>query len=92
MPYTKELPKWVQEVNESKPAARSVGANWMAVTAKPGDKPLCTMVKDVAGTRFCGSIDATPWGNELIEEMACRTPRRRYSLQTLLAMQRPPGR
>jgi curved DNA-binding protein CbpA len=30
--------------------------------------------------------------DELIEEMACRTPRRRYSLQALLAMQRPPGR
>lgn len=25
----------------------------------------------------------------LIEEVACRTPRRRYGLQTLLAMQRP---
>lgn len=30
--------------------------------------------------------------DELIEEMACRTPRRRYSLPNLLAMQRPPGR
>jgi curved DNA-binding protein CbpA len=26
---------------------------------------------------------------ELIEDVACRTPRRRYGLQTLLAMQRP---
>jgi curved DNA-binding protein CbpA len=30
--------------------------------------------------------------DELIEEMACRTPRRRYGLQALLAMQRPSGR
>jgi curved DNA-binding protein CbpA len=30
--------------------------------------------------------------DELIEEMACRTPRRRYGLQALLAMQRPTGR
>jgi curved DNA-binding protein CbpA len=30
--------------------------------------------------------------DELIEELACRTPRRRYSLQSLLAMQRPPVR
>jgi curved DNA-binding protein CbpA len=29
---------------------------------------------------------------ELIEEIACRTPRRRYSLQTLLATQRPGAR
>jgi predicted AlkP superfamily pyrophosphatase or phosphodiesterase len=68
--YMKDLPKWVQDVNASKPSARSVGANWMALNAKPGDKPFCTMVKDTAGTRFCGSIDATPWGNELIEELA----------------------
>ena len=68
--YMKELPKWVQEVNDSKPYMRSVGANWMAVNAKPGDKPLCTMVKGVEGTRFCGSLEATPWGNELIEELA----------------------
>jgi curved DNA-binding protein CbpA len=27
--------------------------------------------------------------DELIEELACRTPRRRYSLSALLAMQRP---
>ena len=30
--------------------------------------------------------------DELIEEMACRTPRRRYGLQALLAMQRPQAR
>lgn len=29
---------------------------------------------------------------EVIEEVACRTTRRRYPLRTLLAMQRPPGR
>jgi curved DNA-binding protein CbpA len=29
---------------------------------------------------------------ELIEEMACRMPRRRYSLQTLLSMDRTVGR
>ncbi len=29
---------------------------------------------------------------ELIEELACRMPRRRYSLQSLLSMQRTAGR
>lgn len=29
---------------------------------------------------------------ELIEDVACRTPRRRFSLQALLTMQRPAGR
>jgi curved DNA-binding protein CbpA len=30
--------------------------------------------------------------DELIEELACRTPRRRYGLQALLSMQRAAGR
>ena len=30
--------------------------------------------------------------DELIEDLACRTPRRRYSLQSLLAMQKTPPR
>lgn len=30
--------------------------------------------------------------DELVEELACRTPRRRYGLKALLAMQRPTGR
>ncbi|HVK08576.1 MAG TPA: J domain-containing protein [Gemmataceae bacterium] len=30
--------------------------------------------------------------DDLIEELACRTPRRRYGLQTLLAMQKAPPR
>jgi hypothetical protein len=68
--YRQDLPQWVREVNDSKPYMRSVGANWMALNAKPGDKPLCTMVKGVEGTRFCGSLEATPWGNEMIEELA----------------------
>ena len=29
---------------------------------------------------------------ELIEDVACRTPRRRYGLQALLNLQKPPGR
>jgi curved DNA-binding protein CbpA len=29
---------------------------------------------------------------ELIEDVACRTPRRRFGLQALLSMQRPAGR
>jgi predicted AlkP superfamily pyrophosphatase or phosphodiesterase len=28
------------------------------------------MVKDTPGVRYCGSLDASPWGNEIIEELA----------------------
>jgi arylsulfatase A-like enzyme len=32
--------------------------------------PFCTMVNGVENVRFCGGIEATPWGNEMIEEFA----------------------
>lgn len=68
--YMKALPRWVQDVNDSKPYQRSVGAVWMPFNAKAGDKPFCSMVRGVEGTRFCGTLEATPWGNEMIEELA----------------------
>ena len=70
--YMKELPAWVAEANAAKPAARAENAKWMPVNAKPGDKPFCTMSKAEAGLRNCGPIEATPWGNEVIEELAER--------------------
>src|SRR5262249_7910298 len=40
--------------------------------AKDGSaKPLCSMIR-TEGVRFCGAIEATPWGNEMIEEFAER--------------------
>ena len=34
-------------------------------------KPSCSMVAG-GDVRFCGSIEATPWGNDMIEEFAER--------------------
>ncbi|MES1261305.1 MAG: alkaline phosphatase family protein [Acidobacteriota bacterium] len=68
--YMKALPPWVAAVNESRPDRKADGAQWFALDAKPGDKPFCTMVKGVEGTRYCGSLEASPWGNEMIETMA----------------------
>lgn len=68
--YRKELPKWVQDINEAQPHLKSIGAEWLPLNAKPGDKPFCTMVAGVDGTRYCGSLEASPWGNEMIETMA----------------------
>jgi predicted AlkP superfamily pyrophosphatase or phosphodiesterase len=70
--YHAELPDWAKKLNKENPQARYLGAKWLPFDAKNDTaKPLCTMV---AGTddRFCGSIEATPWGNELIEEFAER--------------------
>ena len=68
--YMPALPKWVEAVNDSKPAARATGQVWRAVDAKAADAPLCTMVRDTPGLRYCGSLEASPWGNEMIEELA----------------------
>src|SRR5215510_13648472 len=67
--YMKELPQWVAKINQDGPIRPYLGVKWMALDAKPGDKPFCTMT---AGTdvRYCGGIEATPFGNELLEDFA----------------------
>jgi predicted AlkP superfamily pyrophosphatase or phosphodiesterase len=68
--YRSELPEWVQAVNAKQSYRRAVGATWLPVDAKDGSAtPFCTMVAGTA-TRYCGGIEATPWGNEMIEEFA----------------------
>lgn len=69
--YMKELPPWVMKINQENPIRKYLGVTWTAVNSRPGDKPFCTMT---AGTdvRFCGSIEATPFGNELLEDFAER--------------------
>ena len=69
--YMAALPAWVQAVNDGQPMMRYLGARWFPLGANSESAtPLCTMV---AGTdaRFC-SFEATPWANELIEELAER--------------------
>ncbi len=67
--YMKQLPPWVAEANAERPSSKYLGAQWTALDAKPGDKPFCSMT---AGTdiRYCGGIEYTPFGNELVEQFA----------------------
>jgi predicted AlkP superfamily pyrophosphatase or phosphodiesterase len=67
--YMKDLPAWVTKVNADQPTHKYLGVDWSALDARPGDKPFCTMR---AGTevRFCGPIENTPFGNELLEDFA----------------------
>ncbi|HEY3770075.1 MAG TPA: alkaline phosphatase family protein [Candidatus Angelobacter sp.] len=67
--YMKQLPAWVSKVNADRPAYKYLGVDWNAFDAKPGDKPYCTM-KAGAEARFCGNIENTPFGNELLEDFA----------------------
>jgi predicted AlkP superfamily pyrophosphatase or phosphodiesterase len=67
--YMKELPQWVAKVNQEGPILKYLGATWRALDARPGDKPFCSMA---AGSelRYCGGLEATPFGNELLEDFA----------------------
>ena len=67
--YLKQLPAWVATINAGRPTYKYMGQSWSAVDAKPGDKPFCSLVAD-AEVRFCGPIENTPFGNELVEEFA----------------------
>jgi len=67
--YMKDLPEWVKTVNSDRPIAQYMGAVWSALTAKPGDKPFCSMTAGT-GMRFCEGIENTPFGNELVEAFA----------------------
>lgn len=68
--YMKDVPAWVADINHSRPYMRAFGEKWFPLDG--GSKPFCTMVSGDAAIRYCGSLMATPWGNELIEEFAER--------------------
>jgi predicted AlkP superfamily pyrophosphatase or phosphodiesterase len=68
--YMEALPEWARSVNDRHPAQRFATMRWFPFGAKDeSGTPFCTMV---AGTevRHCESLEATPWGNEIIEEFA----------------------
>ena len=70
--YMKDLPDWARKFNGEERYKKIIGASWFPFDAKgEGATPFCTMVAG-GDQRFCGAIEATPWGNELIEEFAER--------------------
>jgi hypothetical protein len=64
-----ELPEWVKAANEAGPAAKYRDAEWLPLNAGAGSKPFCTLAAGGAVPK-CGSIEATPFGNDLVEEFA----------------------
>ncbi len=70
--YMQDLPDWVMKANEEQWAKPHLKEKWFPFDAKGGNaKPFCSMVKE-EGLRACGSLEATPWGNEMIEMLAER--------------------
>jgi predicted AlkP superfamily pyrophosphatase or phosphodiesterase len=70
--YRPDLPAWAKAVNNRESYKQYEGAKWFPLGAKEGSaKPLCSMFNN-GEMRFCGGLEATPWGNEMIEEFAER--------------------
>jgi type I phosphodiesterase/nucleotide pyrophosphatase len=59
--YFAELPGWAAEFNRSRPADKYAGKEWMGHKTPPA-----------AGKSLYDALEATPWGNELIEQFALR--------------------
>jgi predicted AlkP superfamily pyrophosphatase or phosphodiesterase len=64
--YMKQLPEWVAKVNADRPISNYLGAEWLPVDAKPGTRAFCSMAAG-GDLPFCGALEATPFGNELLE-------------------------
>ena len=70
--YAAELPPWVSDINKSHPSQKYAASSWLPFDARNGQgKPFCTMVKG-SEVPLCRGLEATPWGNEMIEEFAER--------------------
>jgi len=71
--FMADLPAWVKEVNHQHPFQKYLGASWLPFDAKDSSAtPFCTLVNGAENVRYCGAIEATPWGNEMIEEFTER--------------------
>jgi predicted AlkP superfamily pyrophosphatase or phosphodiesterase len=75
--FMADLPDWVKDVNRQRPFLKYQAASWFPLGTGDAAKdasatPFCTMAKGVANVRSCGWIEATPWGNEMLEEFAER--------------------
>jgi predicted AlkP superfamily pyrophosphatase or phosphodiesterase len=70
--YRSDLPEWVQTLNAKRSYQSHIGAEWHPVDS--GNDATAAFCTTVAGspTRYCGGLEATPWGNEMIEDFAER--------------------
>jgi predicted AlkP superfamily pyrophosphatase or phosphodiesterase len=66
--YFPDLPAWVKEFNAQRNPDKYLNAEWKAIDS---DKVFRKM-PGVAGAKFYSGLESTPFGNELIEQMAER--------------------
>ncbi len=71
--FLPDLPGWVKEINQQHWYRKYIGAEWRPFDVQNGSiPPFCTLVNGNDSVRYCGSLEATPWGNEMIEEFSER--------------------
>jgi predicted AlkP superfamily pyrophosphatase or phosphodiesterase len=70
--YFRDLPAWVQDVNKSKPADKFLGAEWKPVAPFAGAPATFGKLSAAPDAGFYGSLEATPFGNELVEQFTER--------------------
>jgi predicted AlkP superfamily pyrophosphatase or phosphodiesterase len=69
--YRPELPAWVKQMNDENPLGKLSHAVWKPVDGNAAAKPFCGMAKE-SEIPVCRSLEATPWANEMIEDLAER--------------------
>jgi predicted AlkP superfamily pyrophosphatase or phosphodiesterase len=72
--YFPELPAWVKDFNDGRPADKYLKAGWKPIVPGPGEG-ASTVYKKMAAApsqEFYGSLEASPYGNELVEQFAER--------------------
>lgn len=67
--YFPQLPDWVQEFNQSRPADKYAGAVWKSMTAPSA---VFRTMASSPDAKFYASLESSPYGNELLEQFAER--------------------
>ncbi|MGC9971139.1 MAG: alkaline phosphatase family protein [Bryobacteraceae bacterium] len=70
--YFADLPQWVKEFNQARPADRYLGAEWKTSAPSPDYPAFAKTLAGPAGPKFYESLEASPFGNELVEAFAER--------------------
>jgi predicted AlkP superfamily pyrophosphatase or phosphodiesterase len=70
--YFKDLPQWARDFNASRRADRYLKAEWKPLAPRPDFPGFEKRMADTADPRYYDALEASPFGNELLEEFAER--------------------
>ena len=70
--YFPDLPGWVKDANSSRPADRYLNVEWAPLVPNPDYPAFSKRMSATPSPAFYGSLEASPYGNELVEGFAER--------------------